>query len=146
MRAGSAILEAVPTDNDHESSTATTADTPDAETTTAATAPSLDGRRFVMTSSTNSAVNASSPSTFHYNERDGVLWGEYYGDTVTMGRFVGTRTADDLSVSFVHVLASDGAVVAGTGDSRVENGADGIRLVETFMIGDVEHTSVCVEA
>jgi hypothetical protein len=46
----------------------------------------------------------------------------------------------------VHVLASDGAVVAGTGDSRVENGADGIRLVETFMIGDVEHTSVCVEA
>jgi hypothetical protein len=108
-------------------------------------APSLDGRRFVMESSTNSAVDPASPSRFQYFERDGVIWGDYDGDTVTFGRFVGTRVGNQLSVSFAHVMVSDAAVVTGTSGSVVEATADGIRLIENFRIGDVDHVSICVE-
>jgi hypothetical protein len=107
--------------------------------------PSLDHRRFVMESSTNSAVNPDSPSSFLYFERDGVVWGDYDGDTVTFGRFVGTRTGNELSVSFAHVMAADGQVVTGTSGSIVEDTPAGIRLVEKFRIGDVDHVSICVE-
>ncbi|WP_370544517.1 hypothetical protein [Frondihabitans sp. VKM Ac-2883] len=110
-----------------------------------ALAPSLDSRRFVMESSTNSPVDPDSPSRFRYFEKDGVIWGDYDGDTVTFGRFVGTRVGDDLSVSFVHVLVEDGSVVAGTGGSEVVAGPDGVRLVERFEIDGVDHVSVCVE-
>lgn len=108
-------------------------------------APSLDDRRFVMESSTNSEVDPLSPSRFHYFERDGAIWGEYLGDTVTFGRFVGTRVGNDLSVSFVHVLVSDGSVVAGTSGSLVEVNDGVVRLVERFQINGVDHESVCVE-
>jgi hypothetical protein len=110
-------------------------------------APSLNGREFVMVSSTASAVDPDSPSRFRYYERDGVIWGDYDGDTVTFGRFVGTRTADALAVSFAHAMADGGAVVTGTGQSRVEMSkpAGSIRLVEEFLIGDVDHVSICVE-
>jgi hypothetical protein len=108
-------------------------------------APSLDRRRFVMESSTNSAVDPTSPSSFQYFERDGVIWGDYDGDTVTFGRFVGTRVGNLLSVSFAHVMAADGRVITGTSGSVVEATADGIRLVENFTIDDVDHVSICVE-
>jgi hypothetical protein len=98
-----------------------------------------------MESSTNSAVDAANPSRFHYNERDGVIWGEYHGDTVTFGRFLGKRVADELIVSFVHVMQDDGSVVSGTGGSVVESTGGDIRLIERFTIGDVDHVSVCVE-
>jgi hypothetical protein len=110
------------------------------------TAPDLDGRRFVMESSTNSAVDPDSPSTFRYHERDGVIWGDYEGDTVTFGQFVGTRIGDRLSVSFAHVMASDGEVVTGTSGSTVELDGGRVRLVEAFRIGDVDHVSICIEA
>jgi hypothetical protein len=108
-------------------------------------APSLDRRRFVMVTSTNSAVNPNSPSSFQYFERDGVIWGDYDGDTVTFGRFVGTRIGNQLSVSFAHVMADDGRVITGTSGSVVEATTDGIRLVENFTIDDVDHVSICVE-
>jgi hypothetical protein len=108
-------------------------------------APSLDRRRFVMESSTNSAVDPTTPSSFQYFERDGVIWGDYDGDTVTFGRFVGTRVGNQLSVSFAHVMADDGRVITGTSGSVVEATTDGIRLVENFTIDDVEHVSICVE-
>jgi hypothetical protein len=108
-------------------------------------APSLDGRRFVMESSTNSAVNPDSPSRFRYSEQDGVIWGDYDGDTVTFGRFVGTRVGNELSVSFAHVMVHDGSVVTGTSGSLVEATPDGVRLVEDFRIDGVDHVSICVE-
>ncbi|MCS5714238.1 hypothetical protein NVV95_06685 [Herbiconiux sp. CPCC 205716] len=112
----------------------------------APTAPSLDGREFVMESSTNSAVDPASPSRFHYFERDGVIWGDYVGDTVTFGRFVGTRSGDALQVSFVHQLLDGETIVSGTGGSRVELDATGrVRLVEDFEIDGVDHVSICVE-
>jgi uncharacterized membrane protein len=112
---------------------------------TAPPAPSLDGRRFVMESSTASAVDPESPSRFWYSERDGVIWGDYVGDTVTFGRFVGTRTGDELSVSFAHVMVADGSVVTGTSESTVESSGAAIRLIENFRIGETDHVSICVE-
>ena len=61
-----------------------------------------------MISSTTSAVDPEAPSIFEYFEKDGAIWGGYTGDTVTFGKFVGTRTADTIWVSFVHVLVADG--------------------------------------
>lgn len=99
-----------------------------------------------MESSTNSAVNTESPSRFRYFERDGVVWGDYEGDTVTFGQFVGTRTRNDLQVSFVHVMSSNGDVVAGTGSNVVETLHNGsVRLIERFWIEGEAHESVCVE-
>ncbi|WP_231567606.1 hypothetical protein [Microbacterium sp. MEJ108Y] len=111
-----------------------------------ATIPSLDGRRFLMVSSTTSAVDPESPSEFVYWEKDGAIWGDYSGDTVTFGRFVGTRTGDTIWVSFVHVLVSDGAVVTGDGESQLELTDDGrIRLVEHYEMHGLPQLSVCEE-
>ena len=108
--------------------------------------PSLDGRRFVMESSTASIVDPQSPSRFLYHERDGLVWGDYEGDTVTIGHFVGTRIGDALSVTFAHVVAANGAVVTGASDSTVRTAEDGrLRLVEDFRIGGVDHVSSCIE-
>ncbi|MGO3885694.1 MAG: hypothetical protein ACTJHU_05295, partial [Mycetocola sp.] len=94
--------------------------------------PSLDGRRFVLRSSTASVVNTSKPSTFDYHEHGGLIWGEYWGDTVTFGRFIGTRSGATISVVFAHELVADSRVVSGSSDStiRVENGE--LTLVEDF--------------
>ncbi len=120
-------------------------DTVTTEPERASPTPSLDGRRFVLASSTNSPVDPRSPSRFRYHERDGVVWGDYDGDTVTFGRFVGTRVGDALAVSFAHVLLADRSVVTGTGNSVVEATDEGVRLVESFRVGEVQHTSVCTE-
>jgi hypothetical protein len=99
-----------------------------------------------MESSTASRVDPHSPSRFLYHEKDGVIWGDYAGDTVTFGQFVGTRVGDELSVSFAHVMVDTGVVVRGTGASEVQLAEDGgIRLVEKFYVGEEEHVSVCVE-
>ncbi len=113
---------------------------------TVSSAPSLDDRRFVMESSTASAVDPAAPSRFLYHEREGVVWGDYDGDTVSLGRFIGTRDGDMLDIRFVHIGASDGTVTTGTSVSTIEPSDDGrLRLVERFVIDGAEHVSVCVE-
>lgn len=108
--------------------------------------PSLDGRSFVMRSSTASMVDPVAPTTFRYHEKNGLVWGEYDGDTVSIGRFVGTRVGNAIEVSFAHLAAETGLVASGTSLSVVELGADGlIRLVEAFTVDGVDHVSVCVE-
>lgn len=100
-----------------------------------------------MVSSTTSAVNAEAPSTFRYFEQDGVIWGDYTGDTVTIGKFVGTRTGDTIWVSFVHVLADTGEVVTGNGESDIEVDDEGmLRLVEHYEMFGAPQLSVCVES
>ena len=114
--------------------------------TQTSTLPTLDGRTFRMVSSTTSAVDPDAPSVFRYFEQDGVIWGDYTGDTVTIGRFVGTRSADTIQVSFVHVLAATGEVVTGDGESDIERGDDGmLRLVEHYEMHGAPQLSVCVE-
>lgn len=98
-----------------------------------------------MVSSTASEVDEESPSRFEYHERDGMIWGDYFGDTVTVGKFLGTRVGDILDVSFVHALVTDGSLVTGSSTSTVVFDNDGIRLVENFVIDGEPHVSVCVE-
>ena len=99
-----------------------------------------------MVSSTTSAVDPESPSEFVYREKDGVIWGDYSGDTVTFGRMVGTRTADTIWVSFVHVLVADGSVVTGDGESELELTDDGrVRLIEHYEMYGLPQLSVCEE-
>ncbi|MDQ1512589.1 MAG: hypothetical protein QOC59_431 [Microbacteriaceae bacterium] len=107
---------------------------------------SLDNRTFVMESSTASRVDPDAPTRFVYREAAGVLWGEYRGDTVAEGRFVGVRTGDSLTVSFVHAPVTGGPAVTGTATSRIEHGPDKrLRLVEDFTVEGLPHVSVCVE-
>lgn len=92
----------------------------------------LNGRKFVMVSSTASVVDPDSPTRFEYWEEDEVVWGSYTGDTVTQGRFVGTRDGDQVSITYVHALVAGGKA-AGRSISRIEAGEDGLlRLVEEF--------------
>lgn len=98
-----------------------------------------------MISSTTSVVDPTAPSTFEYFERDGVVWGGYTGDTVTFGQFVGTRTANTISINFVHVLVADGTVVTGSGDSDIEQDENGLRLIEHYEMFDKPQLSVCAE-
>lgn len=98
-----------------------------------------------MISSTTSVVDPDAPSTFQYFEKDGAVWGEYLGDTVTFGRFVGTRTGDSISINFVHVLAADGTVVTGAGDSEIQQDESGLRLVEHYEMHGSPQLSICAE-
>ncbi|WP_311932302.1 hypothetical protein [Microbispora sp. H11081] len=107
----------------------------------------LNGRRFVMISSTASEVNTDAPTEFAYEESDGVVWGHYTGDTVVHGRFVGTRDADRVQISYVHLLKT-GDRASGRSTSRIETAEDGrLRLVEEFQFEDdgAVHVSVCAE-
>jgi hypothetical protein len=106
---------------------------------------SLDGRVFDMVSSTASRVDPEAPTRFRYHESVGIVWGDYLGDTVSEGRFVGTRDGDRITVSFVHAAVTDGGRTSGTATSRIEEGEAGLRLVEDFEVDGVQHVSVCAE-
>ncbi len=109
--------------------------------------PSLDGRVFDLVSSTASRVDPDAPTRFRYSEADGVVWGDYRGDTVREGRFVAVRRADEIDVSFVHALV-EGGVVSGAATSRIEpdpDRPDALRLVEDFEVDGAQHRSVCTE-
>ncbi|MEU0519187.1 hypothetical protein [Streptosporangium sp. NPDC006007] len=107
----------------------------------------LNDRRFVMVSSTASVVDPDGPTEFVYREADGVIWGDYTGDTVLHGRFVGTRDADRIELTYVHLLTT-GERANGRSSSRIEPLPGGrLRLVEEFRFAgdDTPHVSVCAE-
>ena len=106
---------------------------------------SLDGRVFDMVSSSASRVDPAAPTRFRYHESAGVIWGDYVGDTVSEGRFVGTRDGDRITVRFVHALVSDGSRVSGAASSRIESAEAGLRLVEEFEVDGRPEVSVCAE-
>ncbi|QYN38269.1 hypothetical protein K1T35_14165 [Pseudonocardia sp. DSM 110487] len=105
----------------------------------------LDGLRFAMVSSTASEVDPASPTIFDYHERDGMIWGEYEGDTVRIGRFVGTRADRRISIQFTHVVAATGVIVSGAAESRIEQHDGGLRLVEEFRTADGDQVSICAQ-
>ena len=105
----------------------------------------LDGRTFDMVSSTASRVDPDAPTRFRYSEANGVVWGEYTGDTVSTGRFVGSRDGSRLEVAFVHALVGGGAPVSGPAVSRIERVGDGLRLVEDFEAHGEPQVSICAE-
>ncbi|WP_227497060.1 hypothetical protein [Planctomonas psychrotolerans] len=105
----------------------------------------LDGMRFRMISSTASTVNPDSPTRFTYHQAGALTWGEYEGDTVSTGRFVGRVTGDRVEVSFAHARVNDGQVVTGSAESVLETRDDGfLYLVEDFEKDGQLHRSVCV--
>ena len=112
---------------------------------TSSSLPSLDGRVFRMVSSTTSRVDPASPTVFRYSERAGAIWGEYDGDTVAFGRFVGVRAPRAIRVSFVHVLRKDGTVVEGEGNSDIREQDGLLRLVEHYEMHGSAQLSVCEE-
>ena len=93
---------------------------------------SLDGRSFRMLSSTTSAVDVSEPTVFHYSEQEGVLWGDYSGDTVVEGRFAGVREGETVRLSYNHRSRS-GALTHGNAVTVISRTNDGkLRLTEFY--------------
>ncbi|WP_411700443.1 hypothetical protein [Conyzicola sp.] len=105
----------------------------------------LDGTEFIMQSSTASAVDPAAPTRFWYFDNRGLIWGNYVGDTVTEGRFVGERQGRTLTVQFVHTLKADGSHVSGSSTSQIEGEAGSLRLVEDFVIDGHDHVSICTQ-
>lgn len=86
-------------------------------------APSVDGRRFAGVS--NSADGEVGRGTvFTYHKTDGLVWAEYAGGAVRLGRLVGTRDGDVLRFRYVHV-GVDGESSSGRCEARLEVLADG---------------------
>lgn len=105
----------------------------------------LNNRSFDLQSSSASVV-AKEPTRFHYFEDGGVLWGDYAGDTVTLGRFAGKRTGSDVELAFVHSTTT-GKVVFGSARSVISREADGtFKLTEFFKGTDgTDQISICLE-
>ncbi|MDQ0577494.1 hypothetical protein [Agromyces albus] len=118
----------------------------DHQTTPATPDVDLDRRVFDMVSSTSSIVDHDAPTRFVYHEADGVLWGEYVGDTVAVGRFCGVRNQARIDISFVH-RSHDAETTTGNASSIISRNADGtLLLTEEFRTPDgVLHMSVCRE-
>lgn len=69
---------------------------------------------------------------FTYHEKDGVVWAEYAGGDVVLGRLVGTREDDRLDFRYVQ-LKHDGTTSSGHCVSKVVELPDGrVRLEETW--------------
>lgn len=120
--------------------------TVNAETTLPAIPASIDSLEFVMIASSGSAVSADSPTRFRYQQHGQMVWGAYIGDTVALGRFVGRRDGDVVTICFAHKPAAGGPVTLGTAESTLRRGDDGrLYLDEVFEKNGVAHTSACVE-
>lgn len=106
---------------------------------------SIDGREFVMASSTASVVS-SQPTRFRYRQERQMIWGEYAGDTVELGRFVGRRDGGRIHIAFAH-RSVEGEFAIGEAVSELAFDESGrLSLVEHFEKEGRLHTSVCVEA
>lgn len=107
----------------------------------------LDARVFDMVSSSASVVDADAPTRFVYHEAHGVLWGEYVGDTVSVGRFCGVRTGERIDISFVHRNRAGDRTTRGEASSIISRAEDGaLILTEDFIGPDGQaHVSVCRE-
>jgi hypothetical protein len=107
----------------------------------------LDAKVFDMVSSSASVVDTDAPTRFVYHETHGVLWGEYVGDTVSIGRFCGVRTGERIDISFVHRNRAGDLTTRGEASSIISRSDDGaLVLTEDFIGPDGQpHVSVCRE-
>lgn len=97
-----------------------------------------------MIASSASEVDAEAPTRFLYRQAGTMLWGDYTGDTVAAGHFVGRLVGNRIEISFAHALADDDVVVTGSAVSTVEVRDDGLLyLVEEFEKEGKTHVSVC---
>lgn len=92
--------------------------------------PSLDGRVFAVADS--GGGTATTDTTFHYAEDDGVVSATYEGGTIRRGFLVGTRSGDSLDFRYVQ-LHTDGSTATGHCVTELELLTDGrVRLNETW--------------
>ena len=85
--------------------------------------PSLDGRTFVgVRNSGDGEVDASTVFTYHQDGQ--LIWAEYAGGPIVLGRLVGTRDGDLLTFRYVHASA-DGTTSGGRCTARLERLPDG---------------------
>ncbi|QAV69581.1 hypothetical protein ESZ53_03460 [Salinibacterium sp. UTAS2018] len=107
---------------------------------------SIHDFEFILKSSSGSAVSASAPTRFRYHQEGQMIWGEYYGDTVALGRFVGRRDDDVVSIRFAHRIAASEDIILGSASSTIRWNDDGkLELYEEFEKNGEAHVSVCVE-
>ncbi|RLP76399.1 hypothetical protein D9V32_05890 [Mycetocola tolaasinivorans] len=106
---------------------------------------SLNNVVFEMVTSTTSVV-AAEPTLFRYFENEGVVWGDYTGDTVIEGRFSGIREGDTLHMSYNH-RSKNGNLVHGNDTTIVSRQADGLLRLTEFYVGanGEPQLSVCRE-
>lgn len=107
---------------------------------------SLHGRVFDLQSSSASTVKAGEATRFRYFEEHGVIWGEYSGDTVTVGRMTGKRTRQSIELAYAH-STTKGDVVFGNAISEVSVDPSGkFRLTEHFKgVDGTDQLSICCE-
>ncbi|WP_255558973.1 hypothetical protein [Salinibacterium sp. M195] len=122
-------------------------DEPAAAAATKPVPESINDREFILMSSSGSAVSTAAPTRFRYHQDGQMIWGEYYGDTVAVGRVVGRRDGDVLTLHFAHRLAASDEVVLGGAQSTIRWGANGaLELYETFEKNGEQQVSLCIEA
>jgi hypothetical protein len=92
--------------------------------------PSLNGRAFAVADAGGGA--ATTDTTFHYAEEDGIVTATYKGGTIRRGFLVGTRSGDSLDFRYVQ-LHNDGSTATGHCTTELEVLTDGrVRLNETW--------------
>lgn len=95
-----------------------------------ASVPSLDRRVFAVADSGGGV--ATSDTTFHYTEADGVITATYEGGTVRRGFLVGTRIGDSLDFRYAQ-LHTDGSTATGHCTTELDLLEDGrVQLNESW--------------
>src|SRR5690349_6114047 len=91
---------------------------------------SLDGRRFILESSSGGQVDHD--TVFDYRQEGDLVWATYSGGAIRLGFVVGVRQGDELDLRYVH-LDDDGVTRSGRCRSDVREESPGIlTLVEQW--------------
>ena len=84
-----------------------------------------------MSNSGDGEVDAQTVFTYHEHER--LIWAEYSGGSIELGRLVGTRDGSSLAFRYVHA-AEDGSTSSGRCAAQLEQLPDGrIRSHESWV-------------
>lgn len=107
---------------------------------------SLAGTSFVLEHSTASAVHPTEPTRFDFEHEAGIVWGHYYGDTVTGGYTVGRVMGEKLEEYFVHHHKAKDQTLLGDSATTVRRREDGrLELIEDFVLDGVPGISACIQ-
>lgn len=92
---------------------------------------SLDGRTLVGVSNSGDG-EVGAQTLFTYHEENLVIWAEYSGGCIALGRLVGTREGSILTFRYVHATR-DGTTSSGRCAAQLEEMPDGrIRSHESW--------------
>lgn len=107
---------------------------------------SLNGRSFGMVSSTSSVVDQAAPTVFNYWEDNGLIWGDFDGDTVRQGRLTGLRSGDTFTLRFI-LENKAGGFTQGEAVTKISFDESGkMILTEDFKSADgAPQQSICRE-